>query len=381
MRIALNALNAQTGGGVSVLTNLLPLLADIDAKNSYFIVYSPRQSGFVEAIPEFFHKVAVNHNPRNLYLRVLWEQVVFPFYLFWHRIDVLYSVGNTTCLLAPCKIALLIENANPYSFINLQWTAKERLRNKLLRALGWLSARRATKIRFVSKNSQDLIVPQLGVPLDKSVVIPHGVSPTTPNPSSGRRGEPYLLAIGVNGPHRNTERLLKAFSILITKYKYDGNLVVVGTTWSLQWQKILDNTAQALKLRARVRFAGEVPHWDVSAYFKHADALAFPSIEETFGIPLIEAMTFGVPIAASDCDLEPAYRGRCFNPFREICRDAAQYFNPFNPEDMAQGIQRVLTDTALRGQLISHGKERVKKYDLEYTSHALVQLFGSVYTT
>ncbi|MDO8754777.1 MAG: glycosyltransferase, partial [Anaerolineales bacterium] len=128
-------------------------------------------------------------------------------------------------------------------------------------------------------------------------------------------------------------------------------------------------------LLQRVRFEGEVPHRDVRSYFTHADVFVFPSIEETFGIPLLEAMGFDVPVVVSDCDLDSTYRGKCFNPFREICVNAAQYFNPFDPNSIAQCVHRILIDARLRVQLIAHGKERVKKYNLEHTTSALIRLF------
>src|SRR3989338_2575724 len=126
MRVAINALSAQTGAGVSMMTNLLPYLARLDAGNQYIIFYSTSQKDFLKITPEQFIKVPIRYVPQNSYLRVLWEQFIFPFYLAQYRIDVLYSVGNTTSILAPCKIVLLMENANPYSPLDLPWSTKDR---------------------------------------------------------------------------------------------------------------------------------------------------------------------------------------------------------------------------------------------------------------
>lgn len=389
MRIAINTLSAHSGAGVSMMGNLLSEIARTDAKNQYVIFYSRTERRVERAIPIHFKKVPADLVPRNPYLRVMWEQFIFPFYLLRHRIHVLYSVGNITSVFAPCKIVLLMENANPYSLIDLPWLFKERARLTLLRVLGWLSARRAAKIRFVSQNSKDLIAPRLGVSVEKCVVIPHGVSAdnsrfddsTIRNKLSNYPiiESSYILTIGANGPHRNTARLLQAFSILVKKYGYNGNLRVVGNTGSSAWRKVLDELVQGLGLAGRVRFVGEVVHDDIRAHFQDADTFIFPSVEETFGIPLLEAMQAGVPIAASDCDLYPTHHGKCFNPFREICGDAAQYFNPFDPEDMAQCVNRVLTDAALRKHLMARGVERVENYKLEEVARALVKLFESVY--
>lgn len=367
-----------------MLTNLLPHLAQMDTNNLYFIFYSTQQSGFVQAIPDKFHKVAVKYLTSNPYIRVLWEQFSFPFYLLCHGIDVLYSVGNTTSILAPCKVVLLMENVNPYSKLNLPWSAKERLRFLLLRLLGWLSARRATKIRFVSQNSLDRMASQIKVSSKKCVVIPHGVSEKTIQKGEVVYKETparnYLLTIGANGPHRNTVRLLQAFSLLVTQYGYAGDLIVVGNTGSSRWRQDLDELVQKLELSGRVVLKGEVPHRDMAMYFQQADVFVFPSIEETFGIPVIEAMGLGVPVTVSDCDLDPARRGKCFNPFREICGEAAHYFNPFDVEDMASNINYVVSNEPYKQQLIGRGRERVKKYSVKGTAEALVRLFEEAAT-
>ncbi len=385
MNIAFNALSAQTGGGMSMIKNIMPHIRHLDSKNQYFIFYSLRRQGFTDAIPTQFKKIPVRYLPGNPFVRVLWEQFVFPWYLLRHKIHLLYSVGNTTSMLAPCKVVLMMENANPYSKLELPWSYKERIRLKLLRILGWLSARRAVKIRFVSKNSRDLIVPQLGVDPKKCVVIPHGVLMSGGQSSAAAEdcppdiaGKNYLLTIGANGPHRNTERLLKAFSILITQHEYEGDLVVVGNTGSAHYTATLEKMVDELGISGRVRFEGEVPHSEIITYFNKAELFVFPSLEETFGISLLEAMRFEVPIAAADCNLDLAHHEECFNPFREICAEATAYFNPFDPKDMAKCIKRILLDTILRAQLVALGKERVKKYNLEDTARALVQLFDTI---
>ena len=97
-----------------------------------------------------------------------WKIIIF------YRIALLYSVGNITSILAPCKVVLLIENCNPYSKLNLEWSKKDLLRNALLRKLTRLSAMRAKKIRFASDNSKNLIVNLLKIPKDKCITIYHG---------------------------------------------------------------------------------------------------------------------------------------------------------------------------------------------------------------
>ncbi len=388
MRIALNTLSVQSGAGVVFLNILLPRLLSIDQKNHYVIFYSFLQKEYIDLLPSGFEKIFVRSVPRNPFLRVLWEQVVFPIYLFRYRIDVLYSIGNTTSIFAPCKIVLLIENANPYSKLGLPWSRKERFRFSLLRFLGFLSARRASRVRFVSQDSYNRIFPRLSIHPGKCIVIPHGVfipvssfeyplllkQKEYPHDSPGN----YILTIGANALHRNITRLVQAFSLLVQCYHYDGDLVVVGVISSEEDRLNLKEIMHVLGLENRVIFTGEVPHHEIYSYLAHTELFVFPSIEETFGIPLIEAMALGVPIATSDCNLDISYRGRCFNPFREICGDAVEYFNPFDVDNIAESMNDMLINSSKRHEYVKKGIGRVKQYDIDTTACALVQLFEDV---
>ena len=154
IKIALNTLNIQGGGGASYFLNLIPSLSKIDKCNEYIVFISDRQRELPDVIPDRFQKVIIDYIPPSPYLRVAWEQIVFPFYLLFYRIDILYTVGNITTLLAPCRVVLLMDNPTPYSPLNKGWTKKELLRIKLIKYLGFLSAKRADKVQFVSDNSK-----------------------------------------------------------------------------------------------------------------------------------------------------------------------------------------------------------------------------------
>jgi len=136
MRIAINALNALAGAGISTLTNLFHQLEKLDKKNEYYVIVSNRQKELIDNIPSRFNKKFFKYVPCNPFIRVIWEQLFLPIYLYLNKIDILYSKANLTTIFAPCKIVLTIENSNPYSKLNLEWSKKELLRNKLLKYLG-----------------------------------------------------------------------------------------------------------------------------------------------------------------------------------------------------------------------------------------------------
>ena len=380
MRIAFNSLSASHGAGLSVFSAILPRISQRAPRDRYVLFYSSRQQKIADAVSDGFLKIRIDYLPANAVVRILWEQIALPLYLLRFRIDVLYSVGNTTSILAPCRIVLLIENANPFSLIFIKQSAGERLRNALLYVLSFISAWRAQRVRFVSENSHRLIAPRLRLSERKCSVVPHGVDRqrfSSLHSDVGRpHHSPYILAVGVNAQHRNISRLLKAFSLLSSRFSYEGDLILLGYC-SSRYRMVLDNEIRSLNIEGRVFFKGELVHEKMVAYYLYADVLAAPSLEETFGIPLIEAMCSGVPVAAADCDEDISHRGKCFNPCREICGPAAAYFNPFDSESIARVIFSVLNDSQYRESLVFHGKNQAVRYDLDATVGSLMRLLGS----
>ncbi len=374
MRIAINALSARAGGGITAFRNLLPALARVDGENEYVVFVSSRQQEILEAVPERFKIVIPKGLPENPYLRVFWEQFFFPIYLFKLGIDILYSVGNLTTLLAPCRIVLLVENANPYSPLHLPLRLRDRLRNGLLRALCQLSVMRATRIRFVSRKSRDVLGRRMRLPKGKAVTIYHGFQPLPDPPGTGALEGRYILTISVVLPHKNLERLVRAYTAFVRDTGYDGKLIVVGDLIQTGYVEKLKLLAKGLGMDGNVYFTGRVPFIGIKSYYLGADAFVFPSLEETFGLPVIEAMGYGVPVAVSDESQMKNGQELCI-PFREICGDAAHYFDPFDPEDMAVGLRKVIFDLEYREELIYRARKQVLKYNWDETARELVILF------
>jgi len=383
MKIGINALSAQAGGGINDFENLLPSIKKIDKQNNYIIFIKKTQNEIIKIIPTDIKKVEINYLPSNPYLRApvrhIWEQFIFPFYIMIYKIDVLYSIGNVTSILAPCRIVLYITNANPYSLKYVKWPLKFKIINIVLKWLGLLSAKRADKVRFPSKNTMNLLSDHLNLPPNKGVVIYNGLNDNFKNALLDKNFESihqnrYVLSVGLLYIHKNYHRLLEAFKILVDKYHYNGDLLIIGNYFDDNYFKYLNNLVKSLSLQERVFFKGKVLNMDLIGYYKFADVFVIPSISESFGIPLIEAMTIGTPIVASDCEMEDKYRGICFNPFREICGNAASYCNPFDPQDITESIYKVISDTTYRNQLVSNGKLRSKQFSVIDTARGICGL-------
>lgn len=375
MNIALNALSARAGAGISVFQNLMPALAKIDKKNNYFIFVSEDQKDIINFIPSKFNKIILNKIPKNPYLRVLWEQLIMPIYLKKFKIDLLYSVGNTTVLLAPCKVLLFIENTNPFSKVITNWSFKEKIRNKFLFILSKLSSYKAYKIRFCSERSRDIVCKMLQIPLDKTFILHHGINFEKFNidncysPFSFQ----YILGLSVVAPHKNFEVLIKAFALIKRNLKYSGKLVIVGDTCYKKYFNKLTNLINKLSLDNDVIFTRKIQNSEVYKYYRFADMFVFPSLEETFGIPLIEALAIGVPTLASDGTLHKDL----FIPFNELSEHAI-FFNPFDENDLAEKIKYVLQSPSIKEYFKNNRICYLEKYDINIVARELVKEFNSI---
>lgn len=372
MKIAINALSVHSGGGLTSMLSLLPALEQVDQQNTYVVIVSRTQASLVDVIPVRFHARFVNVNPRNILARILYEQLILPFLLWRLKIDWLYSVGSMTSLLARCKILLLIENANPYSLLNIQWTPSEKARNSALRFLGRLSAKRANRIRFLSENSREIISRLLKIPMEKTTVIYHGATLNrgAVHDEKIRLPEKYILSVSNIGPHKNIHTLIDAFAHLVKIYHYKGSLVIVGASISTSYFRLLESQIRSLALTERVHFQGWVLPQQLPWMFKNAEVFAFPSIEETFGMPVVEAMEYGVPVV-----VPTKKNNNYFIPYNELCDDAACYFEPLDSNDLCEQLHKVLSDDKFRSSLIEAGKERSKIFRWEITAAKIVEIF------
>jgi glycosyltransferase involved in cell wall biosynthesis len=230
--------------------------------------------------------------------------------------------------------------------------------------------------------------PALGIPLQKSTVIHHGVDDTFRGAStegeapkgfalkgsSLKGGCRFILVVSSVLEHKNLERLLEAYSNLVQSLDDPSylsgqalDLVIAGPIGSVKLARSLKGSLADRGLLANVRFLDSVPSEELPILYRRAEMLVFPSLEETFGLPLIEAMASGLPVVASNVSVMP-----------EICADAACYFDPLNVADMSQAMQRVLTCHSLRKALVQKGLERAAAFSWDKAAKCLQTVMHTV---
>jgi glycosyltransferase involved in cell wall biosynthesis len=176
----------------------------------------------------------------------------------------------------------------------------------------------------------------------------------------------YVLYAGNIKPHKNLDRLISAFGVLKqTSGHEDVKLLIIGDEVN-KWGS-LRRSVEAAGVRQDVRFFGFVPDHTLSALYRMASVFAFPSLYEGFGLPPLEAMACGTPVVTSKISSLP-----------EVVGDAAILVDPYDVEDIAAALVRVLDDAQLRKNMIARGRERVAHFSWERSVKAIHECYMKV---
>lgn len=225
---------------------------------------------------------------------------------------------------------------------------------------------KATEIISVSEFTKSQFIQFTG-PTKKSITTIHnGVDTNWFNSllSEQRKTSPYLLYVGNIKPHKNLGNLLKAFSKIMNEIPH--NLVIVGRREGFITGDHMI-AEQADEIGNRVVFTGYINDEKLKEFFKNATALIFPSKYEGFGLPPLEAMASGCPVVVSNKASIP-----------EICGEAAIYFNPLNPDEIAEKILLVVRNNQLRSHLIQAGLEQSKKFNWITSGEKTIGIINSL---
>lgn len=215
------------------------------------------------------------------------------------------------------------------------------------------AAKNAKSIITVSNYSKKEIVNKLSIS-DKKIFV------TYPAPSLERSNsrevltkfginQPYAYYLGVAYPHKNLDRLLKAWEIFLISNPHT-QLVLSGKK-NFFYGRLIEKNKKLFNEK-KVIFTDYISDKESSELISNSKVFVFPSLYEGFGIPPVEAMNLGVPVAASNVTSIP-----------EILEGAALFFNPEDPEEIARALDTLFSNEEMRSELINLGKSVAKKYN------------------
>ncbi|MCX6349653.1 MAG: glycosyltransferase family 1 protein, partial [Candidatus Aureabacteria bacterium] len=358
------------GGSEIYLRRLLEGLAALDRENEYAVFTNRESRGGLELGPNFREypcSVRARFRPQ----RILWEQFLLPLRARKLKLDLLHSPGFTAPLLCPCPSVVTILDL---IYLNFPETFPAPAR-MMMRFFTRRGAKRSAGVIALSGYSRDEMLWDLDLPPRKVRVIPLGApEKESDGLSPERRKEvlsrlliaaPYILTISAAHPHKNIFRLLEAFYQLRRKGMVH-QLVVVGVKHGRYFEE-LRQVLQRLEIEKHVVFTGWIPEAEKESILTGADLLVFPSLLEGFGLPVLEAMRFSVPVACSDVP-----------SLLEVSGDAAHLFNPYSVEEIGRAMEVCLTMPELRRDLIEKGRKQAANFSWEKTARLTLDLYREV---
>jgi glycosyltransferase involved in cell wall biosynthesis len=361
-------LKQETGVGV-YFKNLLFELAEIDRENEYCLFSASYKDRFPpEKIPPFRNLKFVDKRWPVRFVNAAWDKFGFPKLdrVFGGRLDLSHS---PTPLRLPASGKSIV-TVHDLFFMEEPDKADREARVRFLRRTAD-SLQAADGIITVSQFSAQAIRNRFSLAEGKIKVIYHGLNrvfedAATPAETAAVRrrldlpGE-FLLFVGALEPRKNVPALIEALAIIHGK-RGPVPLVLAGRSGGDR-EKV-EQAIERRGLQSRVRRPGYLSDIEIRALYGTATALVFPSYGEGFGLPLLEAMACGLPAAASGVSALP-----------EIGGDAAVYFDPADPEDIARAVLRLLEDETLRADLRLRGPRRAGLFRWRKTAETTLDFY------
>ena len=386
MKIVINAASTKMGGAVTYITNVLRCLCSVE-NDLQFLVFLPKETAAgLPGLGPNIRILSTEIGHANALRRMWWDQFTLRRFLRKEGVSVLFSAGNFAMFRCPVRQLLLIRNALYFSEIQLRlFLPRHSLRSRLaFRLRRWLMCRSARWANIVMTPTQamlDELRHFVAVAPGKALVNPYGGFPAALVFPEGRDEIPAarrpsdsavrLVYVSLYSEHKNLSTLLKAMPLL----NGDGGrrfrlLTTVdpgweGATWTVTHKEEL-TLARQPDVAPWVRFVPPPSNGGVRQLYGEGDIFVFPSVCESFGHPMVEAMAHGLPIVAADTPVN-----------REICGKAALYFRPLDPEDFAEKVALLGRNQALREKLGAVGRGRAAtRFRWEDHVERLLRAFG-----
>lgn len=298
---------------------------------------------------------------------IWFDQVALPMALAKDRIDVFFSPYYKAPVAAPCPAVVTIHDILFLKF------GGQRIKKALFKPWIKFIASRVARVLTDSDHSRRDLENSLGFDSADIEVIPLGVSPSfSPSARAGSEtlaetlgfSKNYILSITNFLAHKNDECLVRAFAELAPQ---EPSLTLVMAGRAAAPTRHLKALVKRLGLEERVAMPGLIADKDLPALYAGARVFAFPSLYEGFGLPVLEALASGVPVACSSATSLP-----------EVTSDAALLLEPTDPSDWAEGIRRLLSDEPLRKTLIEAGRARASQFSWRNSAARILSVLEEV---
>lgn len=343
-------------------------LQKIDTRNEYFVFVAPGEDRCLEdTMNVHIMEIGGNFYP-------LWEQYTLPKAAKELNLDLLHCTSNTAPL--RCNVPLIL---TLHDIIFLE--PRDKNNSSLYQNMGWLYRRlvvprilkKCRRIITVSEFELNNIVSKLSIPRERMAMIYNGYNewfkPTTDTDFTYQNyidDSGYFFFLGNTDPKKNTERTLIAYSIYLERSEHKRKLLMADLD-RVYLNDIL-NRNNIQNIYENIVMPGYIVNSDLPNIYNNAFAFLYPSLRESFGIPLLEAMACGTPVITSNTSSMP-----------EIGGPYAIFVNPEKPEEIAEMMLKLETDVVFYQKQEEVGLQRAKLFSWKQTAERLLELYEDIY--
>jgi len=357
-----------------VALELIRNLQQMDHSNDYFIFVKQDQDVCLRESSNF-RLVTLKPAPYPY-----WEQFILPAAAARAGCDLLHCTSNTAPVNTSIPLVVTLHDIiymEKISLLTKGFTPYQKFGNMYRRWVVPRVVKNAKRIITVSEFEKKRISEFFNISDDRLRAVYNGVSthfkPVTDTAKLAEIKLKYNLPdrffffFGNTDPKKNTPGVLKALSLFNKKYNERIPLVMLDFD-----REALDSMVRETgdpSLHDYIHLTGYIPNRELPSVYSLCTVFLYPSLRESFGIPMLEAMSCGVPVITSNTSSMPEVGGK-----------AALFIDPFNPEDIAEAMQRLLNDQTLRQQLIKEGFENAAKFSWSKMAADVLSIYRELST-
>lgn len=331
------------------IDRLVEYLQDIDHEHRYTILVEPddpwvmRNKNFT-TLPCPYPQFSIS--PLH--------QLGFAWQLYHLKPDLVHFTMTQQPLLYFGNIVTMTHDTTMYHFVRRGTTPLPlyKLKMGLYKFLVWWSHKKSKKIIVPTHTVANEFAELQPFTKGKTVVINEASEAVTAahprRPKAVGEHDEFIMYVGTAFPHKNLEMQVKAFEILHQRHP-KLKLVLVGKR-EKHYEELAEKVAKS-PAAANIIITDFLPDEETTWLYAHTKAYVFTSLSEGWGLPPLEAMSNGAPVASSNASVLP-----------EVYGDAAHYFDARNPQDVAKKVEEVIENSELRTSLIKKGYQQIKKY-------------------
>ena len=356
-----------------VALELIKNLQTIDKKNEYVVFVKPDvDNTCIPAAPNF-KIVELGGGPYPT-----WEQFALPRAAKNEGCDILHCTSNTGPIWSKVPLITILHDIiylESVSLLKKSGTWYQKIGNMYRRWVVPPVVKRSKRVATVSNFEKERIKNFMGLG-DNLVAIYNGVgqhfkkitdeSILKAAKEKYKLPDNFMFFLGNTDPKKNTPNVLKAFADFNKKSKTKFKLVMLD--YEENALKTILNDIGSPETRNDIHLTGYVVNTDLPAIINQCKVFLYPSLRESFGIPILEGMACGVPVITSNTSSMP-----------EIAGDAAAIVDPFKPEEILAAIERILEDENFRNELCEKGIERAKLFSWKNMAAKYLELYEEVY--